>query len=334
LPGSAPRRRGTLLLVVLASCAGNARAPAAGSPDPAPEVRLDAEFARLALEHVRTGDPALLEALARTPAAAHLLTHARAFDNEDVPRDSAAALVAHLLAPSPERAAGSATCARSLELFEGTMRADRSWIGDVERYLPPDRRLRATVHLTFGYDIGVAYGDQASLNCAHPRFAKDPRELLYYAVHELHHAGFMAFQPPVPFARVRTCADLLEVVRRHTQMEGMAVLSALPRRAAEGALASDGDSTALADPAEMRREEARYAELVRSLELCGEEPAGTEAWGVVERMSSERLWYRVGARMAQRIERARGRRALVELIELGADRFMQVAAQVARAPEP
>lgn len=41
----------------------------------------------------------------------------------------------------------------------------------------------------------------------------------------------------------------------------------------------------------------------------------------------------MGALMAQRIERARGLAALVELVEAGPDRFLQVASQVSAAPD-
>lgn len=37
----------------------------------------------------------------------------------------------------------------------------------------------------------------------------------------------------------------------------------------------------------------------------------------------ERLWYRVGARMAQRIEEKYGRAELVELIQKGPSEFIQ-----------
>lgn len=317
------RRVTTLCLAALATgCAGaRPRAPAA-------EVRLDSRHATLALEYLHSDDPALIEDLARTPATSHLLAHARAFDNEDFPRDSARALAEQLVAPGPRRDAAAATCARSLEFFEGPLVGDQAWIEDVTRYLPAGRPLRASLFLTFGYDIGVAYGDGASLNCGHRHFAGDPHELVYFAIHELHHAGFMAYQPAIPLERLHTCADLRRFVDLAMQLEGMAVLATLPRRRAEGTTALDGDARALEDEPEMRREEARYRELLQGLEARGQEPLDAAAWAVIERLSGERLWYRVGARMAQRIERARGRAALVALIEAGAERFVQAAAEV------
>ena len=55
----------------------------------------------------------------------------------------------------------------------------------------------------------------------------------------------------------------------------------------------------------------------------GAEPADADAWAVIDRMSSgERLWYRVGAYMARRIEASKGRAALVALVNRGPAKFL------------
>jgi hypothetical protein len=230
-------------------------------------------------------------------------------------------------------------CARSLAFFTGRMQADRGWLADTLRYLPDDFRFSAgspsragfprdgvegTLFLTFGYDIGVAFGPTASLNCAHPHFGEHPRELLYYAIHELHHVGFMAYQPPPRLSDLKTCGDLLRLVEYSTQMEGMAVLAAYERRRQEHALADDADYVALQDEPGMRLAEAAYFADVAYLKKRATEPADKAAWAVIDRMSGgARLWYRVGARMAQRIEAASGRAALIALIKDGPASFLE-----------
>ena len=310
--GSAPR-----LLVPLASLVP------AGDPLAAQDLRFDARFAALALDLIRTGDPRFAGELALQPATAHLLAHARNFDY-DVPKDSARALVDSLLAPAPDRPVRIATCRESLAFFTGPMLADPRWVGDALRYLPADFRFEGSLFLTFGYDIGVAYPPNASLNGASRRFEGHPRELLYYAIHELHHAGFMSLHPPLRFPDFKTCRDLLAAVRYHTQLEGMAVLAAWDRRRAENAIAGDGDYAALEDAGRMARDVADYFRDFDGLERRGDEPLDAEARAVVERMSGgERLWYRVGALMARRIEERLGRPALVDLVEDGPLRFIE-----------
>ncbi len=296
----------------------------------AQDLHFDASFAQLALEYLRSGDSSVLARLGKSDAAAHLLHHARNFDY-DVPKDSPEGLVAHLLTPPGKHMEEMEGCEQSLAFFSGPMLDDPHWVEDTLRYLPEDFRFHGTLFLTFGYDIGVAIAPTASLNCAIPHFKGHPRELMYYAIHELHHVGFMSYQPPPKLSELKTCADLLRLVQYSTQLEGMAVLAAYERRRQEHALADDGDYVALEDGPRMRRDEMLYFQDFHYLEGRAAEPADADAWAVIDRMSSgERLWYRVGARMAQRIETVRGRAALVGLVKQGPASFLEAYRAVSR----
>jgi hypothetical protein len=100
-----------------------------------------------------------------------------------------------------------------------------------------------------------------------------------------------------------------------TELEGLAVYAARPRRVADHALNSDPDYVALENPEQMRILEQRFDERYRYLKSRGDQPADGDAFAVIERMSSgDRLWYRVGALMAGRIEKQLGHAALVALI--------------------
>ena len=306
----------------------------AGDPLAVQDLGFDAAFARDAIEYVRTGDPHLESRLVASPALTHVLAHARQFDY-DVPKDSRAALLATLLGPQSTPGERSATCRQALAYFTGPILADAHWVNDALRYLPADFRFHGTLFLTFGYDIGVALAPNASLNCTHPHFAGHPRELLYYAIHELHHVGFMSYQAPPRVADLTTCADLLRLVEYSTQLEGMAVLAAYQRRRDDGALADDPDYTALEDAARMHVDLAAYLKDREYLRTRRDQPADPEAWAVIERMSSgERLWYRVGAVMAERIEAAKGRAALVELVRQGPARFLATFESLPPVPAP
>jgi Putative zinc dependent peptidase (DUF5700) len=286
------------------------------------DLHFDASFAQRALEYLRSGDSGVLAGLGKSPAATHLLNHARNFDY-DVPKDSAEALVAYLLTPRDKHLEEAEACEQSLAFFSGPMLDDPHWVEDTLRYLPEDFRFRGSLFLTFGYDIGVAIAPTASLNCAALHFKGHPRELMYYAIHELHHAGFMTYQPPPKLSELKTCADILRLVQYSTQLEGMAVYAAYERRRQEHALGDDGDYVALEDVARMQHDEMLYFEDVHYLEGRVAQPADADAWAVVHRMSSgERLWYRVGARMAERIENVSGRAALVELVKQGPSSFL------------
>jgi hypothetical protein len=280
------------------------------------DLTFDARFARGVVRYLATPSDAALERLARLPAVAHLLDHAERFD-QPVPKSTRAKMVRHLLA----RSAGSrATIASSADFFSGALLDDPRWVGDALRYLPSDFRFRGSLFLVAGYDIGVALAPHASLNAGHAHFARDPRELLYYAIHELHHVGFMTYSPPPRIADLRTCADLVGLVDYSTALEGTAVLAALDRRSRENALDHDEDYVALGDERRIREYEARYEDDRDYLRRRGTDPVDEGALAVIERMSGgDRLWYRVGARMAMRVEEAEGRPALAARIREGRD---------------
>ncbi len=134
----------------------------------------------------------------------------------------------------------------------------------------------------------------------------------------------MAYQPPPKLSDLKTCGDLLRLVEYSTQLEGMAVWSVYQRRREEHALWDDADYVALQDEQTMLLDEARYFKDLHYLERRSKEAADNDAWSVIDRMSSrDRLWYRVGARMAQTIEQASGRSALVGLIKNGPAAFIE-----------
>ncbi len=286
----------------------------AGDPLAQQDLSFDARFAQTALDYVRKRDASLLHVLADLPAARHLLNHAIQF-GYDVPKDSPGSLVKQLLAPSPDLNAQADEVERSLAFFTGALLEDPHWVNDVLRFLPSGFRFHGSLFLTFGYDIGVALAPNASLNGANRRFDGRPRELLYYAIHELHHVGVNTYQPPPRFADLKTCGDLLHLVDYSTELEGLAVYAARGRRAAEHALESDPDYVALENHAQMRVLEQRYEEQYQYLRTRGNEPLDKDAYAVLDRMSSgDRLWYRVGALMSARVEEKLGHAALVALI--------------------
>jgi len=293
------------------------------------DLTFDPTFAGEAIQYLRSNDPGLFTRMANSAAIAHILSHARNFDY-DVPKDSPDALVTTLLDPKDKQAARSALCEQSIRYFCGPMLDDPHWVADALRYLPADFRFRGTLFLTFGYDIGVAFSPNASLNCTASHFDNHPRELRYYAIHELHHVGFMTYQKPPKLADLKTCADLLKLVEYSTQLEGMAVFAAYQHRRDDGALTDDADYVALEDQKRMQVDLVSYFKDYDYLKSRGIQSVDADAWAVIDRMSSgERLWYRVGAHMAQRIEAAKGRAALVELVKQVPAQFIAAYQSVA-----
>ena len=55
----------------------------------------------------------------------------------------------------------------------------------------------------------------------------------------------MTYQPPPRVADLETYGDVLRLAEYSTQLEGIAVLAAMPRRAVDEAFQDDADSVAL-----------------------------------------------------------------------------------------
>ena len=96
----------------------------------------------------------------------------------------------------------------------------------------------------------------------------------------------------------------------------------------------DADYVALEDEERMKADLASYFKDYDYLKSRGTQPDDADAWAVIDRMSSgERLWYRAGAYMAQRIEAAKGREFLVALVNQGPASFIATYKSL-ESPQP
>jgi hypothetical protein len=165
-----------------------------------------------------------------------------------------------------------------------------------------------------GYDIGVAAPPDIILNVGHEHFRQAPSELGFYATHEAHHVGFLAYRPSSRLTDLNDPGRLRELIGYMTHLEGMGVHAAYSPRQRHGGLAADQDYRIYTDDAEADRVVARYFELLAGLPRKGR-ISDDEVGRVLNAMSSgERVWYRFGALVCRNLERSQGRRALVESI--------------------
>jgi len=198
------------------------------------------------------------------------------------------------------------------------------WLPGVLECLPRGHTFDTTVYLNLGYD-NVAYGVDVALNLNHPSFHADPREAVYYLMHELAHAGSLTYNRMPDLTVPRTWGELSGNVMSLTHLEGMGVLTPLRLRMAEGGL-GDPDYAALGDPTERWGRVLAYFEKLGRLE---QEPKREVVEGdldVYDQFSgkTQRLWYIAGCHMAQVIEAERGREILRELVRRGSGAFFEV----------
>ena len=283
----------------------------------------DFSFAELAVEFLKTGNVDYLHKLSRLDATDHILNHATQF-RYDVPTDSKLALVTHLLTPIDEQKRDLPLLTRNLIFAKSQIANSDIAEQIVMQYLPAGFNFSGSLYFTIGYDIGVAYGKNCSLNLAHPIFLERMDEIKYYAIHELHHVGFVALKGGyMPSLDITTRKEMTHVIEYLTHLEGMGTFAALGIREDENALSTDGDYIALLNLEHMRKLEQEYFDIYNYYKNSPNEAIIEEDWQRIDILSDKkRLWYIVGAHMARTIDQNLGRKRLVELISMPSEDFI------------
>jgi len=190
-------------------------------------------------------------------------------------------------------------------------------------HFPERTNLRSVLYAILGYDIGIVSDGYALLNLAHPDFQKDPREILFMSMHELHHVVYTAYNPIFDLSEINRTNQLCDVIKYCTHMEGLAVYSTLKQRKSAKAL-NNRDYRLFLDDRARKKRVSVYFDILTDLEVRTDSPLHEDDWQTIERMSDRnRLWYVTGAHMAEIIDKKLGHETLVETIRLGPDDFFK-----------
>lgn len=285
----------------------------------------------LAISYFDHPSDSLIKQIAESDANVHLKRHSDRtgyFPANFTLRD----IALHLLAKPPSLESLQAV-KELIAYITANPAKQRECMTTASSYLPDQAQPINPLHLTWGYDIGVAMDDHASLNITHPHFLADREELWFYCVHEVHHSGLMRIHPMPRVTDIESVLALYEFVRYATFLEGLAVHAARESRVLGNALAADKDYRALTDVSELERVMATYQQKLTYLRSDIGKSLGDEHWQVVEEMSSgKRLWYVAGAAMAAFIEAECGRKELLELELMGPNAFFDAYERRSKRP--
>ena len=282
----------------------------------------DFDFVELAIRFIETSDAKYIEKISETDAAAHILNHALRF-GYDVPTGSTLELVMYLLTPLDRHKENLPLVVRNLEYVKKHIANGDAIEKIVLELLPEGFSFDGSLFFTFGYDIGVAFGNNCSLNLAHPIFLKNMNELKYYAIHELHHVGFIAIKGYMPSLEISTRGEMALLIEYLTHLEGMGVYAPLSARVEDSAMGDDGDYIALRDCELLSGLIEEYFDVYRYFKNHPSELLVEDDWHKVGTLSDgKRLWYVVGAHMARAIDCERGRDCLVGLICGSSEKFI------------
>ncbi|MFW9844651.1 MAG: DUF5700 domain-containing putative Zn-dependent protease [Candidatus Thorarchaeota archaeon] len=189
---------------------------------------------------------------------------------------------------------------------------------------PEGTHLRSVLYANLGYDIGIVSEGCALINIGHKDYHKNPQEILYMSMHELHHVVYTAYNSFFDLTQVNRFDQLCDIVRYCTHMEGLAIYSTLkPRRAAN--VLNNRDYKLFLDEKARKKRVSEYFDLLTELEIRGDAPLQENDWAILERMTDRnRLWYVAGAHMSQLVEEKLGHETLVDTIRLGPEYFFKI----------
>jgi len=281
----------------------------------------DFTFAELAIKFLESDNAEYIHAIAKTDATAHIMNHAARFSGWS---GSPLELVTELLISI--RKESLPNIVRNLAFAHEHVKNNAENIA--LQFLPKGTEFLGTMFFTCGYDIGVAYVENCSLNLAHPKFLADACELKYYAVHELHHVGFVTCKGgAMPSLAVSTRGEMAELIAYLTHLEGMGTFAPLALRERDGALNRDNDYVALQDNAQLDELVREYFDIYWHFKNNPDEILTDEDWQKLGLLSDgKRLWYIVGAHMARVIDECFGRERLLSLLsEPSVNFIMQIA---------
>jgi len=292
-------------------------------------LKYDFTFAENAIKYLESGNSEYLTKIANSEAAQHILGHARRF-NYNVPKGSALELVTHLLTPLDKHKEKLPQVVRNLDYAKNHIANTGIAAATALQYLPTGFAFTGSIFFTFGYDIGVAFGHNCSLNLAHNIFAANMHELKYYAIHEIHHAGFITLKDGyMPSQAAPTRGEMANIISYLTHLEGTGTYAPLAIRQQENALNADGDYmgdyAALQDTSHMRSLVKEYFEIYNYFHDNPSEPLVEADGDKINILSDEkRLWYIVGAHMARTIDAQLGRDKLTSLIREPSENFVNI----------
>jgi len=277
-------------------------------------VSYDFTLTGLSVSYIESGDSSVLPYIARTRGMELLYNHANWSGN-----NSGGLSVNDFAKKIIDRE----NQLMSLELIRRNLMYAKDSIAATDypqkiclQYLPAGFSFSSRLCFTIGYDLGIVYLNNASINLSHKRYLENCSELKYYSIHELHHAGFVTIKKGyMPSLQIKTFGEMAELIAYFTHLEGMAVYAAYNERKKGGALNYDQDYVSLQDSALMKNYTIRYFEIYNHFLNNGNDSLTDNDWLMLGELSSDdRLWYRVGAQMAALIDKKAGREKLTALI--------------------
>jgi hypothetical protein len=287
-----------------------------------PDVQIDTTFTNRVIEFIQSPSDNLMNHIVEHTAAKKTHSHALRFGNTE---QDIRGFWKEILYREIDKAA---EVIRGIELGIEYIERNSSKLSEafieLMDYLPRGHRLQCTLYAMTGYDIGIVSDGDALINLGHKFYQEDPREIMYMAMHELHHVGYTHYDQGFSLSDLRNTQDLIRAIRYATHLEGMATYAPFHRRASENGLAHI-DYQVLLEPRERKSRVNEFFEILNDLSRSPLRALTDEDFEIIEVMSgrNKRLWYITGAHVAEIIDKKYGRQRLVQTIVDGPESFFK-----------
>jgi len=281
----------------------------------------DFSFAELAIEYLETGNPEYLQEIYNLEAADHLINHALLCGYNV----SKIELINHLLSPIDKQR-------ELLPIFKKNLnfaKEDLAKSGIIEKttsqFLPADCIFSSTLFFTFGYNH-AAYDNNCSINLADTVYLNmnNMNTMIYLAIHELHHIGFLMAKNgyAAPFVGITTYKEMLHLIEYCIHLEGMATYAPLGIIEQKNDMNTNKHYSAIRDLAVVEELEKEFFDIYYHFK---NEPDNLltqkDAYKFQVFNDIKGLQYIVGAHMAKTIDKNLGREKLISLISEPSENF-------------
>lgn len=284
-------------------------------------VIYDFTLADLSIKFIITGDTSILSKIAKNEGLKLIYNHANWSGNNT--KNLSLKNFANTIIDREKNRTNTNLIKRNLQYSKDSIAAIDYPQKICLEYLPVGFSFSSRLCYTVGYDLGISYENNSSVNISHKKYLNNCSEIKYYSIHELHHSGFTSLKKHMPSLEINTYGEMSELIAYLTHLEGMAVYAAYNERAVNNALNNDPDYVALLDTALMKEYTNRYFEIYNHFLSNSKNRLNDKDWLMFNELSSNhRLWYRVGARMSEIIDTKLGRNKLTSLISEPSENFI------------
>jgi len=286
-------------------------------------VLYDFTLADLSIKFIQTGDSSIISNILKTEGLKLLFNHSNWSGNNS--RNLSLKEFAKTIIDRENNRININSIIRNLQYAKDSIAIIDYPQSICLQYLPEGYSFSSRLCFTVGYDLGIVYLNNASVNLSHQHYLTNFSELKYYSIHELHHAAFVSLKKNyMPSLKINTYGEMAKLIAYFTHLEGMAVYAAYDARVKGHAIFNDPDYVALTDTALMKKYNRRYFEIYSHFLSNPNDTLTEKDWLMIGELSSnERLWYRVGATMAEEIDTKLGRNKLVNLIAEPSEIFIK-----------